>query len=75
MTYLTMPENQVYQVDPSDVIMLSGKMNNWRPTNHDDKGADDDIAAANELLEASRVDLTVKDSTKNQGQIQRKTQN
>ena len=59
--------------------MLSCYQQKWKiedlHTNHDDKGADDDIATANELLEASRVDLTVKDSTKNQGQIQRKTQN
>ena len=34
-------------------------------TNHNDKGADDDIAAANELLETSGVDLTIKDSTIN----------
>ena len=57
-------------MDPSDVIMSSAKIKNWTPTNHDDKGADYDIAAANELLEASRVDLTVKDLTKDHGQIQ-----
>ena len=44
-------------------IMSSAKMNNWAPTNHNDKGADDDVAAANELLEASRVDLTIEDLT------------
>ena len=42
-------------------------------TNHNDKGADDDIAAANELLETSGVDLTIKDSTSKPRQNQDKT--
>ena len=44
-------------------VWLSCHHEHWALTNHNDKGADDDIAAANELLEASRVDLTIEDLT------------